>query len=65
MPKILAIDMMIRRIGVLSVTAAICAEWGGGGHKRAAGATIDRPLGEAVALVADRLVRAAAEGGAP
>ena len=45
--------------------AAICAEWGGGGHKRAAGATIDRPLGEAVALVADRLVRAAAEGGAP
>lgn len=47
--------------------AALCAEWGGGGHKRAAGATFDSlPLAAAVGLVSERLVRAAAgEGGAP
>ena len=45
--------------------AAICAEWGGGGHKRAAGATLDGALDETLRIVADRLVRAAGEGGAP
>lgn len=45
--------------------AALCAEWGGGGHGRAAGATLDLPLGDAVSLVEGRLVRAAEEGGAP
>ena len=46
--------------------AALCAEWGGGGHKRAAGATLDGPLADALALVEARLVRAAGqEGGAP
>ena len=42
--------------------AAICAEWGGGGHAAAAGATLDpaTPLPDAVAAVTARLVRAAA-----
>ena len=40
--------------------AAICAEWGGGGHRAAAGATLDLPLPEAVATVRARLERAAA-----
>lgn len=42
--------------------AAICAEWGGGGHAAAAGATLDpaTPLPDAVAAVTARLVRAVA-----
>lgn len=39
--------------------AAICAEWGGGGHKAAAGATLEMDLEAAIALVRDRLVKAA------
>ena len=40
--------------------AAICAEWGGGGHAAAAGATFDAStdLADAVAAVTARLVRA-------
>ena len=42
--------------------AAICGEWGGGGHRAAAGATFDPPcdLAATVATVTARLVRAAA-----
>ena len=43
--------------------AALCAEWDGGGHKRAAGATLEGDLGAAIEAVGARLVRAAAEGG--
>lgn len=39
--------------------AALCAEWDGGGHRRAAGATLSGDLGEIVARVSARLVRAA------
>ncbi len=42
--------------------AAICAEWEGGGHKRAAGATLAGGLDEILELVSARLARAAAEG---
>ena len=35
--------------------AAICAEWGGGGHRAAAGATLPPPLGAAVETVRARL----------
>ena len=41
--------------------AALCAEWDGGGHKRAAGATLDGALADVLARVEARLVRAAAE----
>ena len=41
--------------------AAICAEWEGGGHKRAAGATLAGGLDEILELVSARLARAAAE----
>jgi len=44
--------------------AAICAEWGGGGHAAAAGATLDMDLGEAVRLVTERLGAAARAPGA-
>lgn len=40
--------------------AAICAEWGGGGHRAAAGATLSMPLPEAVGKVRARLELAAA-----
>ena len=39
--------------------AALCAEWGGGGHAAAAGATLDGPLEDAVRLVTARLDAAA------
>lgn len=39
--------------------AAICAEWGGGGHKAAAGATLRPPLAAAVETVRSRLAAAA------
>ena len=35
--------------------ASICAEWGGGGHRAAAGATLPPPLGAAVETVRSRL----------
>jgi nanoRNase/pAp phosphatase (c-di-AMP/oligoRNAs hydrolase) len=41
--------------------AQLCSTWGGGGHPRAAGATLDLPLAEALAAVlpiAERLARA-------
>ena len=40
--------------------AAICAEWDGGGHERAAGATLHVPLAEALRTVRERLAAAAA-----
>ena len=42
--------------------AALCAEWGGGGHKRAAGATLGLTLPEALAVVSERLAREAEHG---
>lgn len=42
--------------------AALCATWGGGGHVRASGATLEMPLADAIAAVAKRLEAAAAEG---
>lgn len=44
----------LRSCGGVDV-AAICAEWGGGGHKAAAGATFDLPLEDAVKTVRARL----------
>jgi phosphoesterase RecJ-like protein len=38
--------------------AAICMRWGGGGHVRAAGATIERPMLEAIPLVIAEIERA-------
>lgn len=38
---------------------ALCAAWGGGGHTRAAGATIPLPLGEAAAAARDEAHRLA------
>ena len=43
--------------------AALCAEWGGGGHAAAAGATLDGPLDAAVDTIVDRLARAAESAG--
>ena len=43
--------------------AALCAEWGGGGHSAAAGATLDGPLDVAVDAIVDRLARAAESAG--
>lgn len=37
--------------------AAICMRWGGGGHIRAAGATIERPMQEAIPLVIAEIER--------
>ncbi len=43
---------------------AICAEFGGGGHSRAAGCTIDRPLADARALLLAEAQRELARGDA-
>jgi hypothetical protein len=37
----------------------LCGIWGGGGHARAAGASLDLPLGDAVAVVIPEAVRLA------
>jgi nanoRNase/pAp phosphatase (c-di-AMP/oligoRNAs hydrolase) len=38
---------------------ALCGTWGGGGHARAAGASLDLPLAEALAAVMPEAVRLA------
>lgn len=54
-------DPMVTRVSMRSNTpydvAAICIRLGGGGHARAAGATIHRPLAEAMPLVITEIER--------
>ena len=41
--------------------ASLCAEWGGGGHRAAAGATLEQPLPDALQIVRTRLCLAIQE----
>jgi phosphoesterase RecJ-like protein len=52
-----AVKLSLRARGDVDVQA-IAARFGGGGHKKAAGATLAMPMAAAVAAVTDAVVRA-------